>query len=81
MDRKGGENKLAQAELRASVRIRELEQEVKLGPVRRHAHTITETILTDACPRCRTAFIDFDGCFALKCSNTHCSYHFCAWCL
>jgi hypothetical protein len=65
-------NKLAQLELRASTRIRELEMEVRflvffercliqptqatLGPVMRHVHAVTNTILTDSCPRCRTAF-------------------------
>ena len=33
------------------------------------------------CPRdvCKTAFIDFDGCFALTCSRCRCG--FCAYCL
>ena len=40
---------------------------------------IHEEVLTLKCPRCKKAFLDFDGCFALKCSNCPCS--FCGWCL
>ena len=35
--------------------------------------------LTDKCPRCGAAFVDFSGCCALKCHRCPC--HFCAWCL
>lgn len=44
---------------------------------------IIEEILTLRCPvkNCRAAFLDFDGCFALTCSNTNCRIHFCAWCI
>jgi len=40
---------------------------------------IIEDILTLKCPRCRRAFLDFTGCFALTCSA--CSCAFCAYCL
>jgi len=40
---------------------------------------IVETVLTLTCPSCRTAFVDFEGCFALTCST--CKTGFCAWCL
>ncbi|GMH87984.1 hypothetical protein TrST_g12273 [Triparma strigata] len=42
---------------------------------------ITEEILTLKCPRadCRAAFVDFEGCLALKCSSCNCG--FCACCL
>jgi len=42
---------------------------------------IEDDILTLKCPgpQCRQAFVDFEGCFALKCSRCLC--HFCAWCL
>lgn len=45
-----------------------------------HRKYIVENILTLHCPRssCNTALLDFDGCFAVKCS---CSIYFCAWCL
>ncbi|KAJ1474859.1 hypothetical protein T484DRAFT_1830790 [Baffinella frigidus] len=28
---------------------------------------VEEEVLTSKCPRCRTAFLDFEGCCALKC--------------
>lgn len=42
---------------------------------------IIEDILTLRCPRCKTAFMDFDGCFALTCGKNSCHAGFCAWCL
>ena len=39
---------------------------------------IINKILTLSCPNGH-AFVDFDGCFALKCSMCPC--HFCGWCL
>jgi hypothetical protein len=41
---------------------------------------IVGQILTLHCPRpnCKQAFLDFDGCFALKCHLSGCG--FCAWC-
>ena len=39
---------------------------------------IIDKILTLLCPNGH-AFVDFDGCFALKCSICPC--HFCGWCL
>lgn len=46
--------------------------------VRRH---ILETVLTTACPCCGAAFLDFEGCMALKCSRAGCGCGFCAICL
>jgi hypothetical protein len=40
---------------------------------------VVEQILTLKCPRCTAAFIDFDGCYALKCGRCDCQ--FCAYCL
>ena len=40
---------------------------------------IIEEILTLACPRCKQAFLDFSGCFALECHACACG--FCGWCL
>lgn len=40
---------------------------------------IVEEILTLACPRCSQAFVDFEGCFSIRCSACQCS--FCGWCL
>ena len=44
---------------------------------------IVENVLTFHCPRpnCQRAFHDFDGCFALTCSNNSCLAGICAWCL
>jgi hypothetical protein len=42
---------------------------------------IIDEIFTLRCPRCSTAFIDFDGCFALTCGKPGCNCGFCAWCL
>lgn len=42
---------------------------------------IVNEILTLSCPRCKMAFVDFDGCFALTCNNQACRCGFCAWCL
>jgi hypothetical protein len=51
----------------------------------RNAHLlrmqIVNDILTLKCPRCKAAFIDFEGCFALTCENRSCNAAFCAWCL
>lgn len=46
---------------------------------RRKLH-ICEKILTLTCPRCSQAFLDFDGCMALKCSRAGCGCGFCAIC-
>ena len=40
---------------------------------------IVDDILNLKCPRCKAAFIDFEGCFALKCDSCPCG--FCACCL
>lgn len=47
--------------------------------VHQHRLHIAENVLTLKCPRCQRAFVDFDGCFALKCNGCRCA--FCAWCL
>lgn len=35
--------------------------------------------LTDACPRCKAVFLDWEGCCAVSCGQCGCS--FCGWCL
>ena len=40
---------------------------------------VLEKVLTLSCPRCEQAFLDFDGCFALKCPR--CTAGICAYCL
>jgi hypothetical protein len=49
------------------------------APADKIRNHILEEILTMKCPRCSKAFLDFDGCFALSCSNCPCN--FCGWCL
>jgi len=44
----------------------------------RKVREIAEDILTLKCPRCRTAFIDFNGCAALTCARCNCG--FCGYC-
>ena len=43
-----------------------------------HMH-VEEEILQMKCPCCKTAFYDFEGCFAISCSSCPCK--FCGWCL
>ena len=50
--------------------------ELKVEKMRCH---IVDRILTLQCPRCNAAFLDFEGCFALKCHRCDCQ--FCAYCL
>jgi hypothetical protein len=47
--------------------------------VEQHRRHIVEEVLTLKCPRCRTAFVDFSGCFAVQCGSCPCN--FCGWCL
>lgn len=56
--------------------LRMSEEERKINDARKE---ITEHILTLRCPRCKVAFLDFEGCFALKCMSCPCN--FCAGCL
>lgn len=37
-----------------------------------------DTVLNLMCPKCATAYAEFDGCMALQCSS--CQTHFCAYC-
>jgi len=69
---------------RYQAQIARLEEELAAqghaaAQVMRHRREIVENILTLKCPRCKTAFVDFDGCFALSCSQCGCG--FCAYCL
>jgi hypothetical protein len=62
-------------------RINKLEGEEREAAIIKNI--IIDDILTLRCPRanCRTAFLDFNGCFALHCSMNNCRAAFCAWCL
>ena len=58
-------------------RLRTLdEHERKVLESRKH---IEDSILQPKCPRCKRAFHDFEGCFAISCSSCPCK--FCGWCL
>lgn len=61
---------------------RELEQLMQMDEQQRRVHSKAKEVcalLNDACPRCKQAFVDFNGCCALYCSRCPCG--FCAWCL
>ena len=47
----------------------------------RHRHKVIDDVLTLRCPRCKNAFLDFDGCAALSCATPACGCGFCAFCL
>jgi hypothetical protein len=53
-------------------------REASLPPNRLRIKIVDE-ILTLRCPRCSQAFLDFEGCFALRCHSCQCG--FCGWCL
>ncbi len=75
------EQRLA-VEMNARVQ-QEVERLAKLDALQRQVerarHHIVDEILTLKCPRCRAAFVDFDGCMALTCGR--CEAAFCGWCL
>ena len=61
---------------------RELQLLMQMDEEQRRVHAKAREVcelLTDACPRCKQAFVDFNGCCALTCSRCPCG--FCAWCL
>ena len=62
-----------QLELKKLTEMDEQQREVLSA----HRH-ITENIINLKCPRCKAVFVDFEGCFAVKCSSCPCG--FCAWC-
>ena len=64
----------------------ELLEKTREGKIRIHVDHVIDNILTLKCPRCKKAFVDFSGCFALKCyqneqDKNQCSCQFCAYCL
>jgi hypothetical protein len=69
----GDADERVRAELTRIVALDENERRVL--QTRNH---IIEEIINCHCPRCKQAFVDFDACFALKCSRCPCG--FCAWC-
>jgi hypothetical protein len=59
-------------------RLRQMDEETR--EIHLLKTEITGNILIPKCPRCKQAFIDFEGCFALTCCNKRCNAAFCAWC-
>ena len=75
-----------QAQLEAEMQDRLGAELQRLAALDEHARKvqvagkhIIDKILTLSCPRCGLAFVDFLGCYALKCNACPC--HFCGWCL
>jgi len=70
------QRKLFQMEQERLARMGEQERVIN-----KHRTHVVEEILTLKCPRaaCHAAFLDFEGCFALKCGQCNCG--FCGWCL
>ena len=75
-----------QAQLEAEMQDRLGSELQRLAALDEHARKvqvagkhIINKILTLSCPRCGLAFVDFLGCYALKCNACPC--HFCGWCL
>ena len=63
----------------------EFEQTLAKSGEEREAHLlirkIRNEILNLRCPACGAVFVDFEGCFALRCAVSTCRRAFCAWCL
>ena len=68
----------SQVELEVKRRVAAIAAMDELGRAKR---AILDHVLTLHCPRCKTAFFDFDGCMALTCSKPTCGCGFCAICL
>ena len=67
-------NQLLQKEIE-SIKKR-VQQEGELVLIRKRI----EEIASSHCPRCKTAWIDFDGCCALICHLSTCKANFCGFC-
>lgn len=66
-------------EKKIAVALREMEaQGVKVFKAQKF---IVDEVLTMHCPRCKMAFVDWDGCNALYCTYAGCGCNFCAFCL
>lgn len=86
-----GAVRLVEHELRAYVEydvksdyLRKKEGKEELDSLSAQARNIFNELseeLTMKCPRCNTAFYDYDGCNALSCSQVTCGAAFCALCL
>jgi hypothetical protein len=49
--------------------------------IQEYRRLLIETCLTNKCPRCRSAWVDYDGCDAVACGNRACGAGFCGLCL
>jgi hypothetical protein len=49
--------------------------------IQEYRRLLIETCLTNKCPRCRSAWVDYDGCDAVICGNRACGAGFCGLCL
>jgi hypothetical protein len=58
-------------------RLQEDRRKAMIEDIRRD---IIENVMTMKCPRCKCAFIEYEGCNALTCGNSHCQAGFCALC-
>ena len=68
------------ADMEARIAADRVRAEMNASERHRRKLHICEKILTLTCPRCSQAFLDFDGCMALKCSRVGCGCGFCAIC-
>jgi hypothetical protein len=67
----------------AKVKLTELEGKRGGGQDEMLAQSITiftGEVLTNKCPHCEAAYLDFTACCLLTCNNLHCQGDFCAWC-
>lgn len=68
----------AKLALRQAAALAQASREDKLRVTRLR---LVEDVLTLHCPRCHTAFVDYEGCIALTCARAGCGCGFCAICL
>ena len=84
-DTAGRKAEKAERERERKEEIKKREDQEKLDAGQRqmeeHKDKIEDLCAVLKCPRCKTMFVDFDGCFALKCRHPDCVCGFCAWCL
>lgn len=74
----------AKAQLLEQIRLEEERIQSIKDDDEREAHILKKRIVDDIlslrCPRCRSVFLDFDGCLAITC-HKDCRAGFCGWCL
>ena len=74
----------AKAQILEEIRLEEERIQNIKDDDEREAHILKKRIVDDIlslrCPKCRSVFLDFTGCFALTC-HIDCRAGFCGWCL